>query len=243
MDATARWKKATTKVKLVNAVSRAFASCPHGIDGDTFFTVIPDEVREAVPLMYSMTEGGCSELVDLALTALKNGAAPKDSEFEAVFSANDGGASTYHGAVFTGLYIIIETALRNRCKASVVDKDLKQMNVPPSVVDFIVRKLKADRPALEDRSLTNRTRFPRLDSLHWRVDVAISSSSLLRVFRPSIVMQMALSDGRLRTFDVAIEQFHQLRYNVAKVLRNMQELERHPIMRIAFEADKKVLDD
>ena len=69
MDATARWKKATTKVKLVNAVSRAFASCPHGIDGDTFFTVIPDEVREAVPLMYSMTEGGCSELVDLALTA------------------------------------------------------------------------------------------------------------------------------------------------------------------------------
>ncbi len=65
-------------------------------------------------------------------------------------------------------------------------------------------------------------------------------------------MQMSLSDGRIKTFEVSIEQFHQLRYNVAKVvaissqacchvyattayfrhsyqvLRDMQELERHP---------------
>lgn len=60
------------------------------------------------------------------------------------------------------------------------------------------------------------------------MDVAISSSSLLRVFRPCILMQVALSDGRIKTFDVPVDQFHQLRYNVAKVLRDMQELERHP---------------
>ena len=54
---------------------------------------------------------------------------------------------------------------------------------------------------------------------------------------------MKLSDGRVKTFEVSVEQFHKLRYNVAKVLRDMQELERHPIMRIAFEADKKKFDD
>ena len=137
---------------------------------------------------------------------------------------------------------MIETAVRNRCKASVVDKDLKEMNLPVRAVDMIVRKLKLERMALEDRSSTN-PRFPRLEQLHWRIDVAISSSSLLRVFRPSILLQMTLSDGRMKTFDVSIEQFHQLRYNVAKVLRDMQELERHPIMRIAFDADKKVFDE
>ena len=32
-----------------------------------------------------------------------------------------------------------------------------------------------------------------------------------------LVGQMTLSDGRIKTFDVPFEQFHQLRYNVAKV--------------------------
>ena len=42
---------------------------------------------------------------------------------------------------------------------------------------------------------------------------------------------------------VSVEQFHQLRYNVAKVLRDMQEVERHPIMRIAFDAEKSLADE
>ena len=54
---------------------------------------------------------------------------------------------------------------------------------------------------------------------------------------------MSLSDGSIKTFEVSVEQFHQLRYNTAKVLRDMQELERHPIMRIAFEGDKKKFDE
>ena len=96
------------------------------------------------------------------------------------------------------------------------------LNFPPSCVGVVCDTLRRERMDLETLSLTNRTRFPRLEGLQWRVDVAISSSSLLRVFRPSIVMQMALSDGRMVTFDVSVEQFHQLRYNVAKVLRDMQ---------------------
>ena len=145
--------------------------------------------------------------------------------------------------MFTGLQAIIRTAIRTRTKASVVEKDLTEMNIPPPAVALIGALLKRERMDLETRSLTNRTRFPRLGGLQWRVDVAISSSSLLRVFRPSIMVQMALSDGRIKTFDVSVEQFHQLRYNVAKVLRDMQELERHPIMRIADEASKKTFEE
>ena len=103
------------------------------------------------------------------------------------------------------------------------------MNLPSPAIRAIVELLKTNRMDLElAQSLTNRTRFPRLDGLQWRVDVAISSSSLLRVFRPSIMMAMTLSDGQMKTFDVSVDQFHTLRYNVAKVLREMQELERHP---------------
>jgi hypothetical protein len=40
-----KWKKAAGVVKAQNAAVKAFASVPHGIDGDTFFApIIPDEV-------------------------------------------------------------------------------------------------------------------------------------------------------------------------------------------------------
>lgn len=74
--------------------------------------------------------------------------------------------------------------------------------------------------------------FPRISGVKWRVDVAISTSSLERVMRPSIMMELTLSDGSIKTFEMHIEQFHKLRYSVARVLRNMQDVERNPIMRL-----------
>lgn len=147
------------------------------------------------------------------------------------------------GSVWTAIQVIIFTAIRLRIKASVVGSDLKRMCVPDEAVDVVVELLKRERSQRESGILSNRARFPRLESLHWRVDVAISSSSLLRVFRPNILMQIELSDGSIKTFDVSVDQFHVLRYNVAKVLRDMQELERHPIMRIADEAAKKAIEE
>ena len=57
--------------------------------------------------------------------------------------------------------------------------------------------------------------------------------------RPNIVMQLALSDGRIILFDVSIQQFNQLRYGVAKMLQNMSNLERHPMMRMENEEESK----
>lgn len=54
---------------------------------------------------------------------------------------------------------------------------------------------------------------------------------------------MVLEDGTIRTFEVSVEQFNQLRYNVAKVLNDMQTLERHPIIKIVNEFKKREEDD
>eukprot|EP01035_Chromulina_nebulosa_P019950 gene19950-25916_t len=56
-------------------------------------------------------------------------------------------------------------------------------------------------------------------------------------------MQIILSDGRIKTFDVSIDQFNQLRYAVAKLLYDIQSLERHPIMRIIKEFKIKEIED
>lgn len=50
--------------------------------------------------------------------------------------------------------------------------------------------------------------FPRIVGVKWRVDVAISTSHLERVMRPSIMMELALSDGTLKTFEVSAVHHH-----------------------------------
>jgi hypothetical protein len=80
-----------------------------------------------------------------------------------------------------------------------------------------VAVIRRSRDILEKAANDNRVRFPRLDALRWRVDVSISSSSLSRVMQPAILMEMTLGDGTIRTFEVPVDQFHDLRFNVAKV--------------------------
>lgn len=68
--------------------------------------------------------------------------------------------------------------------------------------------------------------------MNWRVDVAISSNTMSRVLKPTILMKMQTSDGKIQTFEVSVEKFHEMRYNVAKVLKEMQEIEQHPVLKI-----------
>ncbi|KAK7496608.1 hypothetical protein BaRGS_00012260 [Batillaria attramentaria] len=88
------------------------------------------------------------------------------------------------------------------------------------------------RTTLDKRLLDSRPRLPHLVQLKWRVDVAISTSVLNRVLEPSIIMEMTFSDGHTKVFEVPVSQFHQLRYSVAYVLRQMEELEKRSILKI-----------
>lgn len=96
---------------------------------------------------------------------------------------------------------------------------------------------------MQAHALAARIRCPRLERLRWRVDVVISTGSLSRVMRPTLLFQMVLSSGAIKSFQVSVEQFHQLRFGVAKVLNDMQQLQRHPIMRIVREAERKDRDE
>ena len=66
---------------------------------------------------------------------------------------------------------------------------------------------------------------------------------LSRVMRPNLLLQLILSDGRIRVFEVSMEQYSQLRYSVARVLHDMQGLSRHPIMKVIQEIERKDYED
>jgi hypothetical protein len=45
-------------------------------------------------------------------------------------------------------------------------------------------------------------------------------------------MHITTSEGKQKTFELSVEKFHELRYNVAKVLKDMDDMERLQILKL-----------
>jgi hypothetical protein len=166
---------------------------PAGIDSSTFFApAIPDEVRTCVPLLHITPTEILREALQNALKYLK-GVEITDEQYVAMQK----NASTVEGldfaVMFTGLYSIIRVAVRQKAKSDTIRADLTRMNVPENVVEGVAKVVKVARGDIEATALTTRIRFPKLEKLRWRVDVIISSGSLSRVLRPTILMQVRAS--------------------------------------------------
>ncbi|ETL48750.1 hypothetical protein L916_01679, partial [Phytophthora nicotianae] len=78
---------------------------------------------------------------------------------------------------------------------------------------------------LNDMAASATFSLPRVQQLHWKVAKDSGQRILLR---------LQTSDGRSRTIYVPIKQFHQLRHSVASVLQEMNQVEAHPMMRLAY---------
>jgi hypothetical protein len=139
------------------------------------------------------------------------------------------------GLIYTGLYSILKRSIRSKQPVSQFNSDMTILGLPAEVVESMTRVLMRSRPLLESSICYTKCKFPSLQKLRWRVDVVISSGSLSRIMRPIMMFQVILSNGKVTNFEVTIEQFNQLRYGVAKLLYDMQALERHPIMKIVKE--------
>ena len=185
------------------------------------------EVETCLPQLRASPPGGGVALKDLLTDVV-------------AFSADEGRAPSLNNidgndaymALFTGVLFMLRIAVKQRTRIADVRKDLKALNVDEAFTSLFARALEGRRDAIEKAANEARIRHPHLDRFKWRCDVTISSTKLKRVLKPCVTMQMTLSDGSIKSFEVPIEKFHALRYNVAKVLQHMQELEAHPMMRI-----------
>jgi hypothetical protein len=56
-------------------------------------------------------------------------------------------------------------------------------------------------------------------------------SVLSRVLEPSILFDMTLNNGEKKTFEVSISKFHQVRYSVASVLKEIGLMEKKKLFK------------
>ncbi|KAJ7415198.1 LON peptidase N-terminal domain and RING finger protein 3 [Willisornis vidua] len=107
--------------------------------------------------------------------------------------------------LIAGMYTLLREALRlpiSTFKQEAFKEDLKELRIPEDfIVDFSSVVFGNRRPASEGTALIQRSRLPGIQDLKWRVDVAISTSSLARALQPSILMMMKLSDGTAHRFE------------------------------------------
>ncbi|KAL8617172.1 hypothetical protein ACOMHN_014342 [Nucella lapillus] len=140
------------------------------------------------------------------------------------------------GILYTGLLSLVRCAIRHSScslKQQHFKEDLEELGIPSEFHDdFSACVFGPKRPSIDSRQLTSRPRLPQLLQLKWRVDVAISTSVLSRVLEPSIIMETIFSNGSTKVFEVPVSQFHQLRYSVAYVLKQMEDLEKRSILKI-----------
>lgn len=60
--------------------------------------------------------------------------------------------------------------------------------------------------------------------------------------QPLVLLRLQTSDGRTRRVQVPLREFHRLRHSAAKVLQEMNHVEAHPIMRLAYMEQLGVTD-
>ncbi|KAF0039681.1 hypothetical protein F2P81_007916 [Scophthalmus maximus] len=140
------------------------------------------------------------------------------------------------GHIIAGMYRLLSEAIRiptSSLKQEAFKEDLRELRIPEDfITDFSSVVFGNRRAALEAARSLNDPHLPTIEELKWRVDVAISTSSLARAMQPSVLMQMKLSDGSFNRFEVPLSKFQELRYNVALILKEMNDLEKRSILKI-----------
>uniref|UniRef100_A0A8C6XN01 COMM domain-containing protein 5 n=1 Tax=Naja naja TaxID=35670 RepID=A0A8C6XN01_NAJNA len=128
--------------------------------------------------------------------------------------------------------------------AHLSEEQLAILLLPPSslkipeefIADFAKVVFGNRRPLLEAALQKQGNRLPTMEDFRWRVDVAISTrlGILLscRALQPSILMQLKISDGSTHRFEVPVAKFQELRYNIALILKEMNDLEKRSILKI-----------
>ncbi|KAM9626480.1 COMM domain-containing protein 5 isoform 1-T2 [Trichechus inunguis] len=134
------------------------------------------------------------------------------------------------GTLLAGVHTLLRQALRlppASLKPEAFKNQLEELCIPQDLAgDLACVVFGSQRPLLDSVASQQGAWLPRVANFWWRVDVAISTSSLARSLRPSILMQLELSDGSAHRFEVSTAKFQELRYGVALVLKEMADLEK-----------------
>ena len=203
-------------------MSRAAATASSS--SSTFLNVLPldDLLKFGATLSNSSGPQVCRDALQVAFTKSING--------ETYSSTTD---SSNNAIISFFIRILRKLVLSGIGDDSDKSSSLIALGLDTAIVTDVMNVIKKGRGELiEAYSTHNPSCAQYITNMRWRIDVTISSSTLNRVMRPSILLELTLNDGSVELFDVPLEEFHILRYSCAKALSAMGAIESHPVLKI-----------
>eukprot|EP00117_Sycon_ciliatum_P003730 scpid100159/ scgid8396/ COMM domain-containing protein 5; Hypertension-related calcium-regulated gene protein len=219
-------------MSMVQVMSQTQSGGPRA-DRTPFYGMrIPEDLKKMIKPANNLDKAVFRQLLQIAVKHLEGGEVAEE-EFLSISS----GAVALETlrCVFAGILTALRLAVRapSSLKSDGFKADLLELKLLPELCTDLAKAAFGSRQeAINESAVASRVRLPHLRSLRWRVDVSISTSALNRIMEPSILAEMTLSDGSVKTFEVPVSKFHELRYNVAYVLREMDNLEQRNILKI-----------
>lgn len=134
---------------------------------------------------------------------------------------------------YAGLLTLIQTFIRlphGSVNSDHLKEDLKEVKFPEECQTDLVNILYGPKRLVLD-DISQDSFYLKMEKFRWRIDITISSSVLSRVLEPSILFDMILSNGERKTFEVTIPKFHQIRYSVTSVLKEMESMEKKKLFK------------
>eukprot|EP00656_Telonema_subtile_P018921 TRINITY_DN20279_c0_g1_i1.p1 TRINITY_DN20279_c0_g1~~TRINITY_DN20279_c0_g1_i1.p1 ORF type:complete len:259 (+),score=72.00 TRINITY_DN20279_c0_g1_i1:83-859(+) len=100
-----------------------------------------------------------------------------------------------------------------------------EFKVHPEIANLLCQVIPPRRAGIVALQEKKAPALRQLKELRWRVDVHISTSSLRKKMKPTILMQLMFEDGAIKTLECSPEMFQDLRYSVTKLLHEVQRIE------------------
>ncbi|PAA82704.1 hypothetical protein BOX15_Mlig024861g2 [Macrostomum lignano] len=82
-----------------------------------------------------------------------------------------------------------------------------------------------------DKSKKIDARSDPMEEFSWKIDVNICTSKVGKILEPTVFISFRTGDTP-HCFEVPLSKFHQLRFTVADLLRDMTQLENHPAVKL-----------
>ncbi|CAG5131553.1 unnamed protein product [Candidula unifasciata] len=205
-----------------------------GVDRTLFVGArIPHEIQAMVKPLTKLDKSVFTKILRVIVASVV-GPQPDSSSLRSLVS--DKLTDDTVAVIFCGL----EKLLRQAWKVSTSSlkkehflQDLQELQIPAEFHEDLVSCVFGSVRGKIDEQLENaRPGLPTLDHLGWRVDVAISTGVLNRVLVRGVTMDMTLSDGSIKDFEMSVSRFQDLRFQVASVLSEMEKLEKRSILKI-----------
>jgi len=192
-------------------------------------TLMP-EIKKSIPMLNSLPKQVCVHAAEMALRYLKGNEIDETQVEE--FSGAHSITTDQCAQLLTGLFFIYRAAYRAKTKPAGFRQGLDELKLPNELSISLNSLYKKNAEEVTASALERTLRFPRVESMRHRIDVAISTSSMSLVLKPSVLVELGLSNGEEHMFEISPLRFQQLRYNVAKVLKEMQDLEKLAILKV-----------